>query len=160
MMVVAVGITSEELRSTPSPIVRGGRQVGLLKCLAVTADAGFRRRLAAVADLAGWNECDMPESSADIQAAVDGEYQLVIVDIARPLGDRVNDTVELAEEFAARPGTLLVVCGSEDGVDEELWARQLGAWVYLPGVVTGDSLVSLMSEAGRLAERRPSRVCV
>ena len=87
-------------------------------------------------------------------AAVEGEYQLVIVDIAHPIGDRVNDSIEIAEEFAGRPGTLLVVCGSDDSVDEELWARQLGAWVYLPGVTSGDALVSLFSDARRVAERR------
>lgn len=160
MMVVAVGITSEELRSAPSTIVRGSRNQWLQKCLVVTGDAGFRNRLQAASDLAGWTECDMPESTDDLQAAVDGEFQLVVVDVARPLGDRVNDTVELAEEFAARPGTLLVVCGPEDGVDEELWARQLGAWVYLPGVVSGDSLMSLLAEAGRVAGRRPAPMFV
>jgi len=62
--------------------------------------------------------------------------------------------VEIAEEFAGRPGTLLAICGSDDNVDEELWARPLGAWVYLPGVTSGDALVSLVTEARRLAERR------
>ena len=77
-----------------------------------------------------------------------------VADIARPLGERVNDTVEIAEEFAGRPGTLVVVCGSGDSVDEELWARQLGAWVYLPGVSGGDALMSLFAEARRVAERK------
>jgi len=154
MMVVAVGITSEELRLASSTNVRGSRNQGLQKCLVVTGDAGLRNRLQAAGELAGWTECDMPESTDDLHVAVDGEFQLVVVDVASPLGDRVNDTVELAEEFAARPGTLLVVCGPEDGVDEELWARQLGAWLYLPGVVSGDSLISLLSEAGRVAGRR------
>jgi hypothetical protein len=49
---------------------------------------------------------------------------------------------------------LLVVCGSEDSVDEEMWARQLGAWVYLPGVSGADALMSLFAEARRVGERR------
>lgn len=158
MMVLAVGITADEVQAAPSPNVRGNRIVGLQKCLVVTGEAGFRHRLQAAAELAGWDECDASESTADLQAVVDGDYQLVLVDVANPVGDRVNDSVELAEEFAARPGTLVVVCGPEDGVEEELWARQLGAWVYLPGAVSGDGLVSMLAEAGRLAGRRPSRV--
>ena len=47
-----------------------------------------------------------------------------------------------------------MVCGSEDSVDEELWARQLGAWVYLPGVSSGDALMSLFAEARRVSDRR------
>jgi len=44
----------------------------------------------------------------------------------------------------------VVICGSADSVDEELWARQLGVWLYLPGVTEGDSLTSLCIEARRL----------
>jgi DNA-binding response OmpR family regulator len=154
MMVVAVGITSEELRPATSPLTRGGRMPGLMRCLVVTGERGFRNRLHSATELAGWEECDAPESSVELQSVVDEEYQLVLVDIANPLGERVSDTVELAEEFASRPGTLVVVCGPEDGIDEELWARQLGAWVYLPGAIAGDGLISLCTEAGRLADRR------
>jgi len=155
-MVVAVGITSEEVRSIAGEAVapRTFRGPGQMKCLVVSGDRGFRNRLDAVTELSGWSVCDTPEDFTDLQAVVDGDYQLVIADIARPLGDRVNDTVEIAEEFASRPGTLLVVCGAEESVDEELWARQLGAWVYLPGVSSGDALVSLFSDARRVIERR------
>jgi len=155
MMVVAVGITSEDVRSVASqaPSVRTGRLPGL-KCLIVSGDDGLRGRLSTMSELGGFVGCEAPADSADLHAAIDGDYQLVIVDIARPVGDRVNDTVEVAEEFAGRPGTLLVVCGSDDSVDEELWARQLGAWVYLPGVSNGDALMSLFAEARRISDRR------
>ena len=155
-MVVAVGITSEEVRSLAGQAAtsRTVREPGLLKCLVLSGNRGLRNRLDAVSELSGWSACDAPEDASDLQATVDGTYQLVIVDIAHPLGDRVNDSVEIAEEFAARPGTLVVVCGSEESVDEELWARQIGAWVYLPGVTGGDALVSLCTDARRLVERR------
>ena len=154
-MVVAVGITSEEVRSlAASPAARTVRAPGVMKSLVVSGDRGLRNRLEAVSELSGWSSCDAPADSVELVAAVEGEYQLVIVDIAHPVGDRVNDSIEIAEEFAGRSGTLLVVCGSVDNVDEELWARQLGAWVYLPGVSSGDALVSLFSDARRVAERR------
>jgi len=156
MMVIAVGITSEEVRSLAGQAAspRTVRGPGLMKCLVVSGDAGLRSRLDAVTELSGWSACDAPSAAEDLGSLVDGDYQLVVVDIAHPLGDRVNDTVEIAEEFAGRPGTLLVVCGSEDNVDEELWARQMGAWVYLPGVSSGDAFVSLFAEARRVGERR------
>jgi DNA-binding response OmpR family regulator len=156
MMVVAVGITSEEVRSlTGKPASpRTVRGPGLMKCLVVSGDASLRNRLEAVTELSGWSACEAPADADELSSLVDGDYRLVIVDIARPLGDRVNDTVEIAEEFAGRPGTLLVVCGAEDSVDEELWARQMGAWVYLPGISSGDALVSLFAEARRVADRR------
>lgn len=154
MMVIASGITAEVLTPHAGGAVmpRGVRRTGLLDCLVVSGSGSRRNRFAAAAELAGWTDCTAPETAADVSHAIDGDYQLVIVDIASPIGERVNDTVELAEEFAARPGTLLVICGSEDNVDEELWARQLGAWLYLPGVTDGDSLTSLCVEARRLRE--------
>jgi DNA-binding NtrC family response regulator len=156
MMVVAVGITSEEVRSLAekAPATRAGRLPGLLKCLVVSGDEGLRRRLDTMAELGGWSACEAPADSTELRSLVEGDYHLVIADIARPLGERVNDTVEIAEEFAGRPNTLVVVCGSGESVDEELWARQLGAWVYLPGVSGGDALMSLFAEASRVVERR------
>ncbi|MFN9368817.1 MAG: hypothetical protein ACK6CT_08620 [Planctomycetia bacterium] len=160
MMVVAVGITSEEVRALSSQASpRTVRAPGVLKCLVVSGDPGLRKRLDAVSELSGWTGCEAPGDAAELSAAVDSDYQLVVVDIARPLGERVSDSIEVAEEFASRPGTLLVVCGAEESVEEELWARQLGAWVYLPGVSGGDALVSLLAEARRLTERRgPARM--
>lgn len=156
MMVVAVGITSEEVRSLASgPAMRHAERLpGLLKCLVVSGDEGLRSRLSTMAELASWSACETPADGTELRSVVDGDFHLVVVDVARPLGERVNDTVEIAEEFAGRPGTLVVVCGSGDGVDEELWARQLGAWVYLPGVSGGDALMSLFAEARRVVERR------
>lgn len=155
MMVVAVGITSDEVRSLAGDsAVRATRRPGLQTCLVVSGDQSLRNRLEAVAELSGWASCVAPAAACELSEVVEGDHQLVVVDIARPLGDRVNDSIEIAEEFAHRPGTLLVVCGSEDNVDEELWARQLGAWVYLPGISSGDALVSLFSDARRVAERR------
>jgi len=156
MMVFAVGITSEAVKP-PGGVAANARTVrgpGLLKCLVLSGSPALRNRLDSAMELSGWSACDAPESGADLQAVIDGDYQLVIADIAHPLGDRVSDTVEISEELASRPGTLLVVCGSEGSVDEELWARQMGAWVYLPGVSGGDALVSLLTDARRFAERR------
>jgi DNA-binding NtrC family response regulator len=154
MMVAAVGITSEVFapEATSGMLPRSTRRTAMLDCLVVSGDSARRRRFEAAVELAGWLECASPETSGEIRQAIDRDFQLVIVDIASPLGDRVSDSVEIAEEMAARPGTLLVICGSEDNVDEELWARQLGAWLYLPGVCDGDSLTSLCVEARRLRD--------
>jgi len=155
MMVVAVGITSEDVRAMSNQASpRSARAPGVLKCLVVSGDSVLRKRLDAVSELSGWSGCEAPADAAELAAVVESDFQLVVVDIARPLGDRVSDSVEVDEEFACRPGTLLVVCGAEESVEEELWARQLGAWVYLPGISGGDALVSLLTEARRVVERR------
>ena len=158
-MVVAVGFNAEVLNSPSAESLtaagisaRGGRLTRTMDCLVVSGDAGRRMRFAAAAELAGWDECSSPEDLSELRDAADRDFSLAIIDITSPVGDVVNDTVELAEELTARPNTLVVICGSEDNVDEELWARQLGAWLYLPGVADGDSLMSLCVEARRLRQ--------
>jgi len=164
MMVFAVGLQAEVF-SQPSEMGNGavgfrdrfGQQRGLLTCLVVSGDASRRERFVAAASLAGWNRSTVPIDSPALHDAVSHDVSLAIIDIASPIGDRVSDTLELAEELAARPNTLVVICGSEDNADEELWARQLGVWLYLPGVAEGDSLASLCIEARRLQEPMGSR---
>jgi DNA-binding NarL/FixJ family response regulator len=159
MMVFAIGFQAEVF-SQPSEMEQGvvglhdrfGQQRGLLTCLVVSGDASRRERLVAAASLAGWNRSTVPEDAATLHTAASHDVSLAIIDIASPVGERVHDTLELAEELAARPNTLVVICGSEDNADEELWARQLGVWLYLPGVADGDSLASLCIEARRLQE--------
>jgi DNA-binding NtrC family response regulator len=162
MMVTAAGITSQVFapEAATGTLPRSTRRMGLLDCLVVTGDSSRRRRFEAAAELAGWLECASPETSGELRQAIDRDFQLVIVDVASPLGDRVSDTLEIAEEMAARQGTLLVVCGSEDSLDEELWARQLGAWLYLPGVCSSDSLTTLFVEARRLRDSAPAVAAV
>jgi len=159
MMVVAVGFHAEVLNSpsdeqlTAAGIsARGGRLTRALDCLVVSGHAARRHRFTAAAELAGWDECSSPEDVEELRDAADRDFSLAIIDITTPVGGVMGDTVAIAEELAARPNTLVVICGSEDNVDEELWARQLGAWLYLPGVTDGDSLTSLCVEARRLRE--------
>jgi hypothetical protein len=52
-----------------------------------------------------------------------------------------------------------VICGNEGRPQEEIWARQLGAWLYLPGVVESDDVAMLCGEARQIAEQlaKPQR---
>lgn len=127
-MVSAVGITSDVFvqdAESLSPF-RDGRATRPVSCLVVTGNTRLRERLQAVADIAEWADCVAPADAEELGAATDADHRLVVIDIAEPCGDRVSDSLQLAEEFVARPGTLVVVCGSGESVDEELWR---GNWV-------------------------------
>ncbi|MFM8282216.1 MAG: hypothetical protein ACKOCW_01555 [Planctomycetaceae bacterium] len=158
MMMVALGITAEELSNSvksSAPRSWGGRLASpQFSCLVMSGDSGLRQRLSAVTELSGWTQCESPTSIEGLRQAVGREFQLVVVDLANPIAGAAGDVTEIAEEFASRPSTLLLVCGSEDRIEDELWARQLGAFVYLPGVSSGDSLVSLFAEARKVSEQR------
>jgi hypothetical protein len=64
---------------------------------------------------------------------------------------------KLTEHVVTNQPTLLVVCGNEGNAVEEIWARQLGAWLYLPGVSQACNVQALCEEALPVAERISSR---
>src|SRR3990172_10332985 len=76
--------------------------------------------------------------------------QLAIVDLESPKADVFCLVVE---QFTATSGLLLIVCGNEGEIEEEVWVRQLGAWLYLPGVVDTSNFALLCVEARHIAER-------
>lgn len=140
-------------RSAASPCGER-RSAEPLSCLVLSADAALRRRLTAAAELAGWR---VEPSPADGGPPVDpsvSEGRLLVVDLASPPPCGLGPTERFAKEFASRAGSLLVVCGAAGSVEHEAWARSMGAFVHVPGVAAGDSLVSWFTEARVVSERR------
>ena len=136
------------------PAGRSLSTVSSLSCPVVTGDECPRRRLDAAADPAGWTTIAPPAAVATLAAARRHAHQLVVVDLVSPLGADRPAIESLAREFAGRPDTLLVVCGGEESGSDEAWSRAQGAFVHIPGVSSGDSLVSLFIEARVVSERR------
>ena len=143
---VAARTVSLRPARSPSP-------VSSLSCLVVTGDASLRRRFDAAADLGGWSTIAAPAGFSGLSSARRHAHQLVVVDLVSPLGGDRSAVESLAREFAGRPDTLLVVCGGEESGSDEAWSRAQGAFVHIPGVSSGDSLVSLFIEARVVLER-------
>jgi hypothetical protein len=66
------------------------------------------------------------------------------------------------ERLAARDGPLVAVCGKPNDALGEVWSRQLGVWMYLPGVDCESDLALVCGEARSIVEklwgRAPERV--
>jgi hypothetical protein len=54
---------------------------------------------------------------------------------------------KLVEQLSARNGPLLAVCGKPNDTTGEVWSRQLGVWMYLPGVDCQSDIALLCGEA-------------
>lgn len=161
-MMVFFDVEASVARGTISPnpstvISRFNCVPGNLSSLVLSADPAVRRRLEAATELAGWSICDAPTDSVDFDVVASHDYQLVIVDLVHPLGGDGATAERAAERIAGRPETLLVVCGEEDSIDHEIWARCHGAFCHLSGSVSGDALVSLFNKARATANRHTSR---
>ncbi len=59
----------------------------------------------------------------------------------------------MVEQLACSSRMLLLICGNLDDQREEVWARHLGVWMYLPGAIDGADLVGLCTAARQAVER-------
>lgn len=138
-----------------SPPGRGAATDRSLWIVVVTGDEPLRVRLHAVA-VAHGATCRTPTTVAQARWAARARPGLAFIDIDRPLAGRRPEARALVEELAQDSAALVAVCGSPvaDGAshagagDDERWARQLGVFVYLPGV-GGDAGVGLIIDAAR-----------
>lgn len=112
------------------------------RCLVVSGDGPMRRRIRAVTTARGW-ECVVPVDAAGV-AAAGVEFGLVFLDLVRPPEGVGEAMSRLVGAFAADRDMRVVVCGAADRPREEIWARQQGVTVYLPGVALGPEFSTLV----------------
>ena len=104
------------------------------QCLIVSVDQARREMLSRAAADAGWNTvvcADRHNASAAFRRT---KCQMALIDLDHE-GSTPEGFRELCQSLSSASKTmLLLVCGHECDPAEEIWARQLGAWVYLPGI--------------------------
>jgi ActR/RegA family two-component response regulator len=134
---------------------RAAKLVNVFQCLIVSADPQRRRMLERAACDSGWKTFACGDAPAALQHANRWLVQLAVVDLAaQSPGDQSPETFRpLVEQLTARSGMLSIVCGNEGSVEEEIWVRQRGAWMYLPGVADTSNVSLLCGEARQIAER-------
>ena len=122
----------------------------LLQCLIVSCDVERQEMLARGAADSGWETivCSNAESAWTYQRFK--FVQLAVVDLA---SDLLGELRELLKQFSSLSGLLTIVCGNEADMEEEIWVRQLGAWLYLPGVTEATDVSLLCGEAKHIVER-------
>ena len=129
---------------------RAAKVVNIFQCLIVSANPQRRELFQQSATESGWKSMLCGDVAAAMTTLNRSIVQLAIVD----LEDQHAGPFRLVvEHIAGRSGLLLVVCGNEGNIDEEVWVRQQGAWLYLPGVPQGNNFTMLCGEARQIAER-------
>ena len=119
----------------------------LMHALVVSACDKRRQFLEQSARSAGWHVSIFASAEAAQAASAKFRHQLAIVDIDQLSVAEVGAFRAFTEGLNADSGPLLMVCGTEGDALEEIWARQLGTWLYLPGVDSSCDVASLCAEA-------------
>lgn len=142
--------SSESLRSPPRK--RMGREG---KCLLVSSDSKVLDGMGRAAVMAGWDcfPCSSPEES--LRQAFLERYSLGIVDV-EPAEHRreLKDLFRLLGDSASG---LVIACDRSGDAATELWARESGVWLYVPGVADWSELSTACFEAKRVFEKRGNR---
>ncbi len=129
---------------------RAAKLVNVFQCLIVSADPGRRRMLERAAAESGWKTHPCADAATALAHINRWLVQLAVVDLE---AQRLEAFRPLVEQLTATSGMLSIVCGNEGNVDEEIWVRQQGTWMYLPGVVDTSNVGLLCAEARQIAER-------
>jgi hypothetical protein len=88
-----------------------------------------------------------------IRQSVRHRVDLALVDLQSASAEQEGRLKTLVQQLASRKGPLLAVCGKPDDTTGEVWSRQLGVWMYLPGVDGQCDIALLCGEARNILRK-------
>ncbi len=120
----------------PGSAVERPRELAVetIRCLICSSDPLLRDSLGQGAEQAGWSIVSTEDPEQAWSALGQAAFHLAVVDLQGDGGAMRAKLKDLVEELAAHPRRLLMVCGHEADPMQEVWARQLGVWLYVPGL--------------------------
>ncbi len=120
-------------------------------CLVVSSVASRRESIASEVSAGGWVANRCARMDAAVRIARQRCAWLVVVELSADGECTALD--ELAAHVRKVGGLLLIMSAQSGGAADEIRARQLGAWLYLPGEVPAGELASLCGDARQLLDR-------
>ncbi|MEQ8836640.1 MAG: hypothetical protein RID07_07530 [Lacipirellulaceae bacterium] len=116
------------------------------QCL-IFASSGERQRfLRASAEAQAWDAIICCDTGEFLRCVFRRRVPLIIIDV--PEEDKVSQELRRAAQSAVRSqDSLLVFCGKASTSEDELWARSLGAWSFLPEATSQEGMEFVLQQA-------------
>jgi hypothetical protein len=124
----------------------------LQMCMVVSVSPRRAQMLVRAAHEEHWATIVCNSAEDALRQAARQRVQLALIDLQSAPADRVCSLKKMVEQLAARR-MLLAVCGKSDDAIGEVWSRQLGVWMYLPGVDSQSDIALLCAEAKHVLEK-------
>lgn len=133
-------------------LVRSTR-TDLMLCLVVSSDHYRTGLFDRAAEEQGWDTILVVDPEEAVQIVNRERLRLAIVDL-----QSVSLAIDTAyrrfvEWLSKKQQPLVIVCGNEDDLTGEIWSRQLGVWMYLPGVDDQSDIALVCGEARNVSEK-------
>jgi hypothetical protein len=125
-------------------------------CLVVSTSPRRAQLLVRAAQEEHWATIVCMTAEDALRQSVRQRVDLALVDLQPALPAQERVLRQLVEQLAARNGPLLAVCGKPDDTTGEVWSRQLGVWMYLPGVDSQSDIALLCGEARNILQKLAS----
>ena len=125
-------------------------------CLVVSTSPRRAQLLVRAAHEEQWSTIVCSTAEDALRQSVRQRVDLALVDLQSALPADEPVLRLLVEQLAARNGPLLAVCGKSDDTTGEVWSRQLGVWIYLPGVDSQSDIALLCAEARNILQKLAS----
>ncbi|MGI9427166.1 MAG: hypothetical protein ACR2NM_00800 [Bythopirellula sp.] len=121
----------------------------MLNCLVLSWSEQRAQLLQSVAVDEAWQAKVCGDVQEFLRSVFQLDVPLTVVDLPRKGTASYAELREIATQTHGVNRSLLVVCGASTGgdPDEEQWARELGAWAYLPGATDASGLRLVFAEA-------------
>ena len=130
-------------------------RTALQQCLVVSPSKQRVKQFEEAAQNQGWATIVGRDADDAAREAVRNRIQLAVVDlegVGTPDQQEYRALVEqLATVGADKP--LLIVCGPQGDPSGEIWSRQLGVWMYLPGIDDHSDVALLCGEARHVLDK-------
>jgi hypothetical protein len=127
--------------------------VALQTCLVVSTSARRAQLWVRAAHHEYWATIVCTTADDAIRQSVRHRVDLALVDLQSATADQEERLRAFVQQLAARDKPLLAVCGKPDDVTGEVWSRQLGVWMYLPGVDGESDIALLCGEARNILKK-------
>jgi hypothetical protein len=125
----------------------------LYTCLVVSTSARRAQLWVRAAHEEHWATIVCTAGDDAIRQSVRQRINLALVDLQSASSEQESRLRTLVQQLASRNGPLLAVCGKPDDTTGEVWSRQLGVWMYLPGVDGKSDIALLCGEARNILKK-------
>jgi hypothetical protein len=122
-------------------------------CLVVSASARRAQLWVRAAHEEQWATIVCTTADDASRQSIRHRIDLALVDLQSAPAGQDRMLRSLVEQLAARDGPLVAVCGKPDDPMGEVWSRQLGVWLYLPGVDSQSDIALLCGEARSILKK-------
>ncbi len=123
-------------------------------CLVVSTSPRRVQLLVRAAHDEQWSTIVCTTADDALRQSARHSVHLALVDLQTAAAGQEEKLLRvLIEQLAARNGPLLAVCGKPDDTQGEVWSRQLGVWMYLPGVDSQTDIALLCGEARNILQK-------